>query len=715
MCEQMKNMFRIYQKDLNSIVTNIMSIVLVGGLIFLPSLYAWLNIKASWDPYAQTDQIPIGFVNEDEGATVRGEAIHVGNDLEDELKENDNFKWEFVDKKTGLDKVEYGDYYALIVVPDDFSETLGSVLSNEPKKADMEYYVNEKINAIAPKITDKGASVIVEEISSEFISTVNGIIFEMFNDIGLELEDSTPDIERFESYVFSLEENLPSIYDKLEETKEQLTDAKGLIDDANERIPEAKSVIGEGLEAIQAAGSFLNTVESDIEKIGPALTEEVDRIEDLFSDLDEWKADLLAELDEGLDGFSQDDLTHSIDEATEQLEELQEELKGLQEELDEPNEVVDQLYDDVSDILAEIEKIDSSIDQVEEYVKDQKGLMTDLASEVEKVEAINLDEFLQTYEAEIEPAILEEISKGQSTVNDAENMVTSIQNKIPEIEDMLVKTEAKIDEGDKVIDDVLAKYPVVHEQVTDLADKIRSLQAEANLGDIIELLLNDPDAERNFFAEPVTLHKNEIFPIENYGTGMTPFYTVLSLWVGGLLLISLLSPNVPEEDKLNPKVVYGGRMLTFVSVGFLQTLIVTLGDIFIVGVTVEHKLAFIGFGLLISFVFMTIVYTAVAVLGDVGKAVAIILLVLQIASSGGTYPVVLLPEFFQAVHPYLPFTYGVDLMREAVGGIIWSRAWKDILALSIIATITIVLGTFLKGPVQAKMKKLMTSKNERLF
>src|SRR5699024_8061508 len=396
MCEQMKNMFRIYQKDLNSIVTNIMSIVLVGGLIFLPSLYAWLNIKASWDPYAQTDQIPIGFVNEDEGATVRGEAIHVGNDLEDELKENDNFKWEFVDKKTGLDKVGYGDYYALIVVPDDFSETLGSVLSNEPKKADMEYYVNEKINAIAPKITDKGASVIVEEISSEFISTVNGIIFEMFNDIGLELEDSTPDIERFESYVFSLEENLPSIHDKLEETKEQLTDAKGLIDDANERIPEAKSVIGEGLEAIQAAGSFLNTVESDIEKIGPALTEEVDRIEDLFSDLDEWKADLLAELDEGLDGFSQDDLTHSIDEATEQLEELQEELKGLQEELDEPNEVVDQLYDDVSDILVEIEKIDSSIDQVEEYVKDQKGLMTDLASEVEKVEAINLDEFLQT-------------------------------------------------------------------------------------------------------------------------------------------------------------------------------------------------------------------------------------------------------------------------------------------------------------------------------
>src|SRR5699024_4445217 len=324
-------------------------------------------------------QIPLGFVNEDVGATVRGEEIDVGKNLVDNLKKDTNFNWHFVDRKEAMEELEYGNYYAVIVVPEDFSETLGSVVKAEPEKATMEYYVNEKINAIAPKITVKGASVIVEGISSEFISTVNGIIYEMFNDFGLELEDSTADIERVESYVFLLEENLPSMYDKMEETKEQLTDAKGLIDDANERIPEAKSVIGEGLEAIQAAGSFLNTVESDIEKIGPALTEEVDRIEDLFSDLDEWKADLLAELDEGLDGFSQDDLTHSIDEATEQLEELQEELKGLQEELDEPNEVVDQLYDDVSDILVEIEKIDSSIDQVEEYVKDQKGLMTDLA------------------------------------------------------------------------------------------------------------------------------------------------------------------------------------------------------------------------------------------------------------------------------------------------------------------------------------------------
>src|SRR5699024_8354106 len=209
------NIFKIYTEDLKSIVTNVMTAVLVGGLFFLPSLYAWLNITASWDPYAKTEQIPIGFVNEDEGAVIRDQEVHVGDELEEHLKENDNFKWNFVDRKEGMQEVEYGNFYAMIVVPKDFSETLGSIVTDEPKKADMEYYVNEKINAIAPKITEKGASVIVEEISSEFVSTVNGIISEVFNDIGLEMEEDMPNIEQCEDYVCAIVEKMPELHQPL--------------------------------------------------------------------------------------------------------------------------------------------------------------------------------------------------------------------------------------------------------------------------------------------------------------------------------------------------------------------------------------------------------------------------------------------------------------------------------------------------------------------
>lgn len=711
----MKKIFTLYKRDIHSIVTNIMSIVLIGGLIFLPSLYAWLNIKASWDPYAQTDQIPLGFVNEDVGATVRGEEIDVGKKLVDNLKKDTNFNWHFVDRKEAMEELEYGNYYAVIVVPEDFSETLGSVVKAEPEKATMEYYVNEKINAIAPKITDKGASVIVEEISSEFISTVNGIIFEMFNDIGLELEESIPEIELFEEYVFTLEEELPNIHDKLVEMDEQLTHASNMLDVANEKIPQAKEVTKKGLDAIQKTSTFLNEVEEKLKAISPALKEEVKEIEAVFKDVNEKRAEIEEAIKEELEEIDVESIESELPKITEDIDGIIASLQEMQNNLEEENEEIETLITTLESMKEDIATVQGKTDDIKAFIENNEQFFKDLQESIGSVTDIDLQAFVEKYEDEIEPKMLAEIHAGQETVNEAKGMINDISNAIPEIEKMLNETDTKIDEGQEALDTLFSVYPQVQDRVNTLADTIREVQDEADMQEIIDLLLNDPEKEKGFFAEPVVLHKNEVFPIPNYGTGMTPFYTVLSLWVGGLLLISLLSPNVPEEDTLSPKVVYTGRMLTFMTIGLLQTVIVTLGDIFILGVEVSSPFWFVVFGLLISLVFMSIVYTAIALLGDVGKAVAIILLVLQIASSGGTYPVVLLPEFFQAVNPFLPFTYGVDLMREAVGGIIWKRAFFDIGALIIFAAISITVGVFLKGPIQKKMKKLIQSKGGRLF
>ena len=266
-----------------------------------------------------------------------------------------------------------------------------------------------------------------------------------------------------------------------------------------------------------------------------------------------------------------------------------------------------------------------------------------------------------------------------------------------------------------MLETVLKEFPYIKDKVKEVANQIRKVQSEADVNEIIQLLRNDPEAERGFFAEPVVLNKNELFPIPNYGTGMTPFYTVLSLWVGALLLISLLTTDFPSMEGIRAHEMYIGRLFTFILIGLLQTIIVTAGDIFLIEVDVSSKLWFILFGLFISVVFMIIVYTVVSIFGDVGKAMAIVLLVLQISSSGGTYPVVLLPEFFQKVSPFLPFTYAVDLMREAVGGIIWVRSLNDIFLLSLFGVIFVLVGLFLKKPLNRLVKKLMSSKSSRLF
>lgn len=711
----MKNIWNIYKDDLKSIVAKVMTIVVIGGLIFLPSLYAWLNIKASWDPYGKTDQIPIGFVNQDKGATIRDEEVHVGNELAEQLKKDNNFSWYFVDYEEGMEEVEYGTYYATIVVPEDFSETLGSVITDKPEKAEIEYYVNEKINAIAPKITDKGASVIVEEISSQFISTVNGIIFEMFNEVGLELEQSLPDIELFEGYVFTLEEQLPIIHDKLEEMDEELKEANKHVATAEKRIPEVEKLLTSGKNAVNETNDLLNKVEQEIESLSPKIEEEINKADQLLQEFTNQKNTFSERLDTALQDLDVQAIDTEVSSLVSQLETMETELRAIESELEEPNEELVVFIEQIEQMQTELTNVQTHIDDVEHFFTQNEQFYETIETNVNQLEKIDLQKLITVFDESVESKMINEINKAKETVANGEQSLHKVENTLPEIEAMIKKVDRKIEDGHDVIGTLLNKYPAIYGQVEELADKIRLVQSEADLHVIIDLLLNDPEAEKSFFKEPVLLTKNEVFPIENYGTGMTPFYTVLSLWVGGLLLISLLSPNVPGQEQINPRVVYTGRLLTFVTIGIMQTLIVTLGDIFIIGVSISHKFWFVVFGLLISFVFMSIVYTAVAILGDVGKAVAIILLVLQIASSGGTYPVVLLPEFFQMIHPILPFTYGVDLMREAVGGIIWKRALFDVLALIIFAIITLLIGLFLKGPVQKRMSKLANSKGGRLF
>lgn len=711
----MRNIWDIYRLDIKNIVTNMSILIVIVGLIFLPSLYAWFNIKASWDPYAQTDQIPVGVVNEDVGATVRDEDIQIGDELVATLKDDNSMNWQFVDRETAMSEIEYGNYFAVIVIPEDFSESLATVTSGNPEKADIEYYVNEKINAIAPKITDKGASVIVDEISSEFVSTVNGVIFDMFNQIGLELEEEYPDIEKFKDYIFNIEEALPDIHEVLTSTDSDAKEADGLLAKALEKVPEAESITSDGLEKINSVIQVLDEAEEKLDEVSPTIKEELEKVQGAVHDVN----DRLEELDQSDAPF--ESLESSVAEVEEhvanvlaELDEVEQSLIGVQEELEEENEQLAIVIDEIATMKETLQTIDEKSDNVDEFIADVEEKFNEIGT-FEGIPTDKVDQFVETYTETIEPTLRSEIDDARQILVDAKSLVTEVQDTIPEVKKLLNNTSGNLDEGQELLTSVLDEFPYVQEKVKETADRIRDAESETDLDEIINLLKNDPDLEKGFFAEPVVLHKNEIFPIPNYGTGMTPFYSVLAIWVGGLLLISLLSTEIADNKSIKPRHMYFGRMLTFITIGLLQTLVITLGDVFILKVEVASLLWFVLFGLLLSAVFMTIVYTVVSIFGDVGKGLVIIMLVLQIAGAGGTYPVVLLPEFFQQINPFLPFTYAVDLMREAVGGIVLKRTLRDVFMLVGFAGLFIVIGAFLKAPINRLMAKVMGSKGSRLF
>ncbi|MBN6206190.1 YhgE/Pip domain-containing protein [Ralstonia pickettii] len=717
----MKNSWKIFSTDMKKTGTNWIALVIIGGLVILPSLYAWLNIEASWDPYGRLNQLPVGVVNEDQGATIRDEEILVGDELIDTLKENDSMDWHFTDRKTAMESVEYGDLFAVIIIPEDFSENLATVISDEPQKAHVQYFVNEKINAISPKMTDKGASVIVENISSQFVSTVNGVIFDIFNTVGIELENELPNMEQFKKYVFEIEERLPEIHEVLTESLSDAEHAGDIIDRAQGIIPDAKQMAAEGLQTLEDATAFLNEAEVRLNELAPKVQEDLNHAQEVISKTNEFIQDMQSTDLEFTDGENiVEQIDSQIADAIAQIESIEELLQQLEEQAGDEESNVSQ--EEITRALEQLNALKTELETMQNRSTELVNLINESNEKVDQIlnglkeRATTIDEsidaFVKEYKETIEPTVLEMVDSAQNTLNQAHEILAGVQDTIPEIEDILSRTEGNLTDGKELLQSVLGEYPLVNDKVNQLANRIRDIEAETDIGEIIQLLQNDPEAEKSFFSEPIVLDEDKIFPIENYGTGMTPFYTVLAIWVGGLLLISLLSTEVHNPAGFTEREQYLGKQFTFLTIGILQTIIVTSGDLLLLGVGAAHPLWLIVFGLFISIVFMSIIYTLVSVFGDVGKAMVIVLLVLQIAGSGGTYPVVLLPDFFQMINPFLPFTYAIDLLREAVGGIVWNRVLRDVLFLSMFGTAAFLIGVFLKQPINKQTSKLIKKSRE---
>ncbi|WP_336637313.1 YhgE/Pip domain-containing protein [Lysinibacillus fusiformis] len=749
-----QHVFQIYTKDIRNIVTNWVVAIIVGGLIFLPSLYAWLNIYASMDPYAHTSNMKIAIVNEDTGTTVRNEAINVGNEVIENLKTNESFTWELENEKQAMEHLKNGDYFAMIVIPNDFSQKLTSILTEQPTKAHIDYYVNEKKNPIAPKITSKGASVLTQQVSSEFVSTVNGTLFSIFNTIGLEMEREIPDFRKFENYVFTIEQHLPDIHSFLAQAASQGKDADQLLNRALTQIPQVEQLTTNGLTTIQKGLTLVNEADALFNELSPLIKKDVQTVQNIAQhftnimnklnsiDLD---SDSITQTKEALKNqlsTSKENITHSIQtlEALQKLiqadtltrNQLQDSLDRIIASLQQSNaQDNEQIIEQLTAIRDALQNNPTFTDSTVNALKDLQQLNTlhaDILTKIEQLQPIdknviqqdmtaiqniaqnataNLQKFLVYYNDTLEPQIRSTLSGAKSTLTSAATMLTDVKQFIPQATDKLTQAKNTLGTANNALQKIQGEFPALSTKIKDLANKLRTLENEADISEIVQLLKNDVNAERDFFEEPIKLKEQRLFPIANYGTAMTPFYTVLSIWVGCLLLISLLSVNLHENSPYSIREIYFGRLLTFATFSIIQTLIITIGDTFLVDGSIKAPAYFILFGLLISVVFVTVVYTLVSVFGNVGKALAIVMLVLQIAGSGGTYPVELLPRFFQIINPFLPFTYAIEMMREAVGGIIWSTVWIDLLFLIGFWFVFILFGFFLKKLLSEKIEHFM--------
>ena len=379
----------------------------------------------------------------------------------------------------------------------------------------------------------------------------------------------------------------------------------------------------------------------------------------------------------------------------------------------------------LSDVQSKLNTINRVIIAGQDIVTDGQNRIANIQSELPALE--------QTYINAMQTA-----QKYFPTVKkDVANAADFVRNDLPDLEQQLANATATVNTNlptlfnkyDNAVDLLNQNQPRAKEALANVANfsenRLPDIEKDLNKANkifkkldeddavdkVIDALKNDLKKQADVVANPIHKKQVDVFPVKDYGSGMTPFYTSLSIWVGALLLVSLLSVDNKHEaleDELTKRQIYLGKGAFFIMMGIIQALIVTIGDLVILKAQVESPTLFILVALCGAIVFNTIVYTCVSLLGNPGKAIAIILLVLQIAGGGGTFPVVTAPKFFQTISPYLPFTYVIDSLRETVGGIV-----PEILITKMIILILFGLGFFILGilvkpvldPIMRKISK----------
>lgn len=706
----MKTIFDIYKRDIRNIFTNWVALLVIVALMFLPSLYAWFNIKASWDPYSNTSGILVAVVNNDQGIVLDGKEVNIGDKLTDELKKNESIGWTFVNKEEADQGVKNAKYYASVTIPEDFSSSVASITESEHKKAEIIYTVNEKKNAVAPKITKSGVTAIQQQVTASIVETVDYIIFDIFNKLSVEISENLPQIKSLLQIIYEVDQKIPEINKTVDEAYEGAVTLQSVVKQTQDNMPLVKDTVNKASQAAETGGVFLEQVKDALTDVNPFVKESLTSLMTTAQITDSVISNVLLLLESN--PAEARDLLESVKG---RLGDEQATTSHVLDYLNSLNTIsqTNTLSTAVDQLLTQQTSLQNLYDSTTAITgnTDQQlslELLTKLKNDSEASVQL-LETLINDYDSTIAPSVDQTVNNVLTVVNQTNKLLQDATSDLPKLEALLNTAASTVNIGIEDIEKLKKDLPLIESAIQSTAQKLKSLDEDQQLTEMLELLRLDAKKEAEFLAAPVDIKQISMYEIPNYGSAMSPFFTTLSLWVGALILVSLLSVNaVPlseQIDKRGIRLAYLGRFLTFVTIAIFQALIVTLGDIFLLKAYVVNKAAFILFAVFISIVFCMIVYTLVSVFGNAGKALAMILLVLQISASGGTFPIEVMPKFFQAIHPLLPFTYAIGGMRETVGGIIWSILWRNAAILLVYFAVFFIIGMLWKAPLQARVTK----------
>lgn len=693
--------FKIFKRDIKKIFRNSMAIILAIGLAVLPSLYAWFNIYANWDPYGSTGNMQVAIINNDEGAVIKTFTVNVGSQIETNLKANDLIDWQFVSKEEGINGVKAGKYYAAIEIPSGFSNSLTSIMSSEFKQPQIVYYANEKKNAIATKITDKVVQTVQTEVNESFITTIVNLMNQVF---GFVLDEN--DISG--GAIFN------KISNEINETKASVADLNNSIGTFSD-ISELLKQLGSSMSS-EKISNLLNSTNdvindtSDVVKITQtSVSGVVDNIGTLLSGVTS-SLDNAAEI---VENFSPDQNSIEVLKTAAQtctnmatvLDTVCTMLNQLNQSLPNPITAIDDLVKTLTENAVVLRDLGVKLNAAADGA--YEGTLSDIAASIREVSA-SLKASMNDYNNTVKPQAEKMVSNLLSTLDSASKMIGLLDDDVPTVDTLIKTLNASLDSGVGLFGSLQSMLKNFENELDNLSEKIDTLSNSEEFNTFLNVMSENADKLGEFIACPVQVETDKIYGIDNYGSAMAPFYSTLAIWVGAVILIAIINTNVKHKKELGapvkPYQEYFGRGLLFIAFAIVQALIVCLGDLYFLGIQCYHPVKFLFAGCFAAVVYAMLIYSLAYTFGDIGKAAVVVLLVIQIGGSGGTFPIDVTPKFFQAINPYLPYTFVINAMRECVCGTYGGDYWLDLLKLSAYILIALLIGLVLKIPFRKPIR-----------
>ncbi|MBQ6065497.1 MAG: YhgE/Pip domain-containing protein [Clostridia bacterium] len=691
----------IFQRDIKKIATNSMAIILAAGVLILPSLYAWVNIYANWDPYGRqsTGNMQIAVMIEDKGFSFRGIGINVGDEIEKNLRANDVIDWQFLSHDEGVDGVLSGKYYAAIEIPEDFSESLVSIVTDRFEPPQITYYANEKKNAIATKITDKVVQTVQGEVNESFIKTVADVVSKTLGAVTPELTDG--DGSAAQALVSDLQLVKTGV-EGLQSALEGLRSVSALVRSVEQAVPpeDLQKLFTDVESSLDNTQSALTVTRTAVD----GMTGSIDKVLSLSAKELSGAAEGLSGIDNLLSAASSAHLKNASGVVTEQSEQLTALLTSLET-------VQNALPAEVNGLSAMLADLRGARDDL----NDAGGAITTalsgggaLHSALEignKLSAVagTLDTVSKDYNANVKPVLSSAVDSYIAVLADLSAVCAAIGGN-EEIKTLARTVGESVEEGADAVSSLSALLSGLVTKLDRFSTMLSGVNDSESVNILYNLMIGNGSELGTFLASPVTVDTDTLYGIDNYGSAMAPFYTTLAIWVGGIILIAIFRTDVNKKKELggvSPTQEYFGRALTFAAFALIQGMIVCLGDLLFLKIQCAHPLLFLLAGLLASLIYSFFIYSLVAAFGDIGKAIVVILLVIQLGGSGGTFPIDVTPAFFRAVNPYLPFTFVINAMRECVCDTWGADYWLDLLKLCAYIPAALALGL----PVRAAFRK----------